>query len=90
MRADHFGNIIVILCVLAFLVFLAVPRTDAARTMTTLQNAGYSDIETTGHRYFACGQDDWYTTTFTAINPIGRSVEGVVCCGMLKDCTVRF
>lgn len=31
-----------------------------------------------------------FTTGFVATNPQGMRVEGVVCCGWLKSCTVRF
>lgn len=31
-----------------------------------------------------------FQTGFVAKNPAGKRVEGVVCCGVLKACTVRF
>jgi len=40
---------------------------------------------------FACGKDDDYATTFTAKSPVGKSIDGVVCCEFIgKACTVRF
>ncbi len=56
----------------------------------TLDNAGYTDIETTGWEPFACGEKDTFSTGFRATNPSGQRVSGVVCCGVIKRCTVRF
>lgn len=63
-------------------------NSDAYRA---LDNAGYSDIKTTGYSWFACGQDDWYSTGFTATNPKGKVVSGTVCSGVFtKGATIRF
>lgn len=50
---------------------------------------GYTNIKLHGHSFFVCG-DDLFVSTFTATAPNGTSVEGAVCCGFLKNCTVRF
>lgn len=61
---------------------------DARRALT---GAGYSNIETHGYDFFACGQDDFYHTKFSATNPQGKRVDGVVCSGLLfKSATIRF
>jgi len=60
------------------------------RATMTLRQAGYTDIRTTGWDPFSCGEDDMFTTGFTATNPRGDTVSGVVCCGLWKGCTVRF
>ncbi len=60
-------------------------------TVETLNKAGFSDIEYTGWSPFSCGEDDQWSSSFRAINPKGKTVEGVVCCGLvLKQCTIRF
>lgn len=60
---------------------------DARRT---LESAGYSEIETGGYDFFACGKDDTYATKFTAKNPAGRTTSGTVCSGLLfKSSTIR-
>lgn len=64
--------------------------TNEEETRRTLNAAGYTDIQIGGYAAFACGQDDTYSTRFSAANPRGVIVEGVVCCGLLKGCTVRF
>jgi hypothetical protein len=64
--------------------------TDDNKTVHTLNDAGYSNIHTTGYTFFGCGEQDYYHTTFTALNPAGKNVSGIVCCGILKGCTIRF
>jgi hypothetical protein len=64
---------------------------DPDSTVRTLKSHGFTDISTTGFDAFECGQEDAYSTGFTATNPAGQRVTGVVCCGWLsKGCTVRF
>lgn len=36
------------------------------------------------------GEGDKYGKGFIATNPAGHQVEGIVCCGNWKSCTVRF
>lgn len=64
--------------------------TAPSRSRTTLESAGYSDIQIGGYSFFACGQDDHFSTKFVAKNPAGQEVSGTVCCGWLKSCTIRF
>lgn len=62
--------------------------TDANKALTSM---GFSDIRTTGYKWFACSEGDWYHTGFVAINPQGVEVSGVVCSGLFfKNSTVRF
>ena len=61
---------------------------DAMRALT---NAGYTDISTHGWAPLQCGRDDTFSTKFTATNPAGNRVSGVVCSGLLfKNATIRF
>lgn len=55
-----------------------------------LEAAGFSKIEMKGWSAFGCGEDDAFRTKFQAVGPAGKPVEGVVCCGWLKSCTIRF
>jgi len=64
--------------------------TDPDRTVSTLEAQGFTDIEPGSYRYFGCGQSDAFHTEFTATNSNGQRVEGLVCCGLMKSCTVRF
>ena len=61
---------------------------DAERALT---NAGFTQIRTHGYDWFACSRDDFYHTKFTAMNPQGQRVSGVVCSGLIfKSATIRF
>jgi hypothetical protein len=66
--------------------------TDEGNTVATLEAAGFTDIEAGGYAFWGCGKDDTYATKFTAKNPLGNTVSGVVCCGGWggKGCTIRF
>jgi hypothetical protein len=55
---------------------------------------GFSNVRIGERSWNDCGRDDSYNSHFTAINPAGHRVSGVVCCGYGggcgKGCTVRF
>ena len=73
---------------ITMLVTGCVDKKEANKTLT---NAGFSNIKTYNYSWFACSEDDFYHTKFTAINPIGKEVSGVVCSGLLfKNSTIRF
>jgi len=55
-----------------------------------LRAHGFTHIELDGYAWTGCSDSDIYSTSFTATNPQGEVVSGVVCCGLVKDCTVRF
>lgn len=66
---------------------------NADKTRQTLVASGFTQIETKGWSFMGmgCGKDDTYCTKFTAVNPLGMKVSGVVGCGLfVKGCTVRF
>tara|TARA_R110000764_G_scaffold227491_1_gene317647 strand:- start:44 stop:313 length:270 start_codon:yes stop_codon:yes gene_type:complete len=55
-----------------------------------LDSAGYSEVKTHGADLFTCGQDDFYSTKFTAKNPTGKNTSGTVCSGLFfKGGTIR-
>lgn len=64
--------------------------TNPDKARNTLNSAGYTDIHTGGYDMFACGEGDVSATQFTAKNPKGQTVQGTVCCGLTKSCTIRF
>ena len=56
-----------------------------------LESFGFTDIEMTGFKWFACSDSDFYHTGFTALNPQKNKVNGTVCSGLFfKNSTVRF
>jgi len=78
---------------LGLLLVLLCGCTNEDASVRTLKSAGYSDIQTHGYAWTGCGDEDTAKTKFTAKNPAGARVEGVVCCGwgpFAKGCTIRF
>lgn len=53
-------------------------------------NAGNTDVNVGGRDFFACSKGDAVGWHFTAVNAKDKQIEGTVCCGWLKGCTVRF
>lgn len=57
----------------------------------TLDGAGFSNVQITGYKWFACSKDDFYHTGFKAVGPTGKTVEGCVCEGLfIKNSTIRY
>ncbi len=78
---------------LGYLVVCALALTGCTRAdkaQSTLEDQGYTDIHMTGYAFFACSSDDTFHDGFTAKSPSGKTVEGVVCGGLLKGSTIRF
>lgn len=49
---------------------------DAVRI---LEDAGYTNVTLTGHRFAGCSKDDNIRTGFEALGRTGRKVSGVIC-----------
>ena len=62
----------------------------ASASEILLEEQGYTNVEITGFNLFACSEDDMYRYNFTATNPNGKQVKGVVCSAPLKGSTIRF
>ena len=76
--------------ILALAALLLCTCTAPDNSTDTLTKMGFTNIEITGWSPFSCGEDDSFSTGFKATNPVGLPVSGVVCCGLVKNCTVRF
>lgn len=63
--------------------------TDVEASRRSLRVLGLRKVELHGYRFFGCSQHDVFRTAFRARSSDGEPVEGVVCCGLLKACTVR-
>lgn len=64
---------------------------DAARR--ALEAQGFTDIHIDGPAYYGCSENDTFATAFTATNPRGARVSGVVCSSFgpfAKNATVRW
>lgn len=64
--------------------------TDEEATRKALDSQGFTSVQIGGYAPYSCSDSDVTATKFTANNPQGKHVEGVVCCGRLKACTVRW
>lgn len=77
-----------------FIILIAILLTSCTNkddAIDALDKSGYTNITTEGYGWFACSKDDFYSTKFTATNPNGKEVSGVVCNGILfKSSTIRF
>lgn len=74
--------------ILATLLMGCSNSNDAKRALNGL---GFTDVRITGHSWFSCSDDDFYSTGFIAVNPQGQEVVGAVCSGFFfKNSTVRF
>ena len=82
-------RIIVLVCIALLALSACSDESDAVHALTS---AGYTNIQTKGYAGpFACSKDNFYSTSFTATNPAGMIVDGVVCSGLaFKASTIRF
>lgn len=64
---------------------------DATSATNALDNLGMKDIQTNGYPIFNdCGEKYSHATKFTARNPNGKIVSGVVCSTFFGTSTVKF
>jgi hypothetical protein len=63
-----------------------------SRAQRALEFEGFTDIEMAGYQPFMCGERDsaFLSEGFSATNANGVRVEGMVCCGFFKGCTIRW
>lgn len=64
--------------------------TSPSTATRVLTESGYTQIEITGHAWFACDEKDTFATAFKAKGPTGQQVSGAVCSGIFKNNTVRL
>ena len=93
MSSDAIKNLIVGIALVCVVTFVSC-FTDACNVgdgdMRRICAAeGLVDCKVTGRAFFQCSEDDAFASSFTAKRG-GRAVEGTVCCGLFKDCTVRW
>lgn len=55
-----------------------------------LNQLGYTDVQVKGWAPLKCAESDLTSKNFVAKNERGGQVQGVVCCGIFKSCTVRW
>lgn len=68
-------------------------QVDDATFQRVMADEGYINPVNTGWTPFDCSDDDTFVSGFTATRSMpdgtSRPVTGTVCCGWLKNCTVR-
>jgi hypothetical protein len=80
-------KLLLVLSVLALLTGCTNPN----KAKNLLDDLGFTDIEITGYRWFACSKEDLYHTGFIARGPSGKRISGTVCDGwILRNATVRY
>ena len=97
-RSNNEGSLIGSVIVLLVLLIFGVVECnggcdDVGKSNNALTSAGYTDVHLEGHAVFQCGGDDSSAVSFTAKNPQGQVVSGVVCGGGVfgrKGYTIRF
>jgi len=65
-------------------------RVDDATAIRVAEANGLHDVKVGDYAMMSCGRGDDYRSHFTATNAEGRRVAGTICCGWMKDCTVRY
>ena len=86
-------NIVMLgLCVpaIVLLAVFVIGMSDRETTKSVLKNQGFTDIAIKGWTFFGCGRGDFYRTKFYAHSSTDSPTKGVVCCGLLKGCTIRY
>ena len=81
-----------IVAALGFAFFFGGDSGGPSQAEKTLQMQGFKNIRIGDNVWMGCGQDDSSLMShhFTATNVNNMQVKGMVCCAMLKGCTVRF
>lgn len=68
----------------------ACGRVDNATAIAVAEANGLHDVKVGDYAMMDCGRGDEFRSHFTAKNAEGRPVQGTICCGWMKDCTVRY
>jgi len=71
---------------------------DDGRFLQAIQASGLTKPVKRGYDFFECGYGDVWVESFTAQqflpskegDILGASVQGTMCCGILKGCTIRW
>lgn len=64
-----------------------VPLLFSAQHERALRASGLKDAKPAGYSPFVCAEGD---SMFNSAGFEANGVKGMVCCGILKGCTVRF
>lgn len=81
-----------LIIIIGFYCFGSTVTFDRERPLAAITALGFTEVETVKMYYpiFACADSDIVAMDFTAINSQDEHIQGTVCCGWFKYCTVRF
>lgn len=96
-RAVTLIEAIIVVAIVGILAAIIIPNvmqpSVEPRAIQALEDEGYSEVDIYdtgwGGAWNGCGDSDNRSAQFGALNVKGKRVEGVVCCGWMKGCTVR-
>jgi len=88
MNDTKIGILSLIMALIFFLCWIS-SCTNKQLSEKILNEQGYTKIKMKGYSLFSCSRDDWSHTKFEAIAN-NHKVNGVVCCDVMKNCTIRF
>jgi hypothetical protein len=83
---------IIATCVVVLVVLAATFTPDPATAQAVLREAGFSEgvVTESGGIAMRCGSGDAYYYRLRAKNPKGELSDVTICCGIFKDCTIRY
>ncbi len=88
---DSFWKVVLIFAAIVVTIGVTVAAYSSDdKEAKALQRQGFTNIRVGGWSPLSCSDSDLTAKSFKAKNPQGREVEGVICCGVLKGCTVRW
>jgi hypothetical protein len=90
MKRWYLVEVVAVVASVASVTMVAGCEVTPSEAHRVLRAQGFEEIELTGYAAFACSDGDSFSTSFRARNARGWRVDGVVCCGLFKACTVRF
>jgi hypothetical protein len=94
-RNKRIGQILIFWGIASLLVLLvfsvgAITQSNSSKAQVAVESAGNTNVELGPMTYLPCGRGDVGGFNFKAMNANGDKVSGVVCCGLVKGCTVRY
>jgi hypothetical protein len=90
-------NLIIAAIVLVSMVFSFGCEANHEEATRILESEGLHDIRLLGWTAFSCSKEDSFNVEFSAQRTVMAAngttseieVNGVVCCGLMKSCTIR-
>ncbi len=85
---------LLVIPVFAVVAALGGCEVEPVRFRQAAHDAGLENVEQGTYNFFECGYSDTWASDITATRLVfgekePRKVEGTVCCGIFKGCTVR-